>query len=115
MTQEQDTTLLEDPTAHLNAMRRTTKEIFTYGASEERGLLLANQFSELDTHLDAAGATPGQWRNIRRGRPREEEDGEILDNVTHGTRSGYNRGCHCQKCRKANREHAANRRATKKG
>lgn len=102
---------LLDPTEHLNEMRRTTREIFTYGASEELGLALANQFSELDTHLDDGGATPGQWRNIRRGRPRAEEDGEILDDVVHGTRRGYNRGCRCQRCRKANREHAAGRAA----
>lgn len=106
-----DDSQLDDPTTHLNTMRKTTREIFVYGASEERGLALANQFSELDTHLDAGGAAPGQWRNIRRGRPRAEEDGEILDSVLHGTRSGYNRGCRCNKCRKANREHAAGRTA----
>ena len=103
-----------DATQVVNRMRRTTKEIFNRGASEERGLQLAKDFADLDEHIIEGGYLPHQWRNVRRGRPREEEDGEVLDFVQHGTRSGYNAGCHCQKCRKANREHSARRRAKQK-
>lgn len=103
-----------NPTDHVNQMRRITKEIFTYGASEELGLQLANLTAELDYHLYEGGQLPGQWRNVRRGRPRAEEDGEVLDTVVHGTRGGYNRGCHCNRCRKANREYAAGHRSTKR-
>jgi hypothetical protein len=102
-----------DSTALLNELRRTTRKIFDRGASEELGLNLAVTFDQLDGHLESGGALPGQWRR-RRGRPRMEEEGEIRDDVVHGTRAGYAAGCGCLRCRAANREYVAEWRRNQK-
>lgn len=96
-----------DSTATLNELRRTTAKIFDRGVTEELGMKLAVDFDKLDAHLEDGGAYPSQWRS-RRGRPRLEKEGEIREDVTHGTRAGYNAGCGCNRCRAANREYMAN-------
>ena len=98
-----------DPTQVLLEIRRAYRTINDRGVTEEQGMLLAQSVADLDDHIDAGGYLPDQWRNQSRGRPRATSEGEVLDSVKHGTRSGYNRGCRCGKCRKANREHAAAR------
>lgn len=103
-----------NPSEALRQIRRTYRTINTYGVSEQAGMELAIAVEDLDNFLDGGGYLPDQWRNQNRGRPRRTTDGEVLDDVRHGTRSGYNRGCHCLKCTKANREHAARRAALKK-
>lgn len=32
----------------------------------------------------------------------ETTDGRVLEGLTHGKRSTYNKGCHCMRCRAAN-------------
>lgn len=74
---------------------------------------LVADVTSLDDWVSAGGYLPEDWRH--RGRPRLTEDGETKDGVRHGTRNAYNQGCHCEKCRAANREAAAAYRARKKG
>jgi hypothetical protein len=96
-----------DPSDALNQLRRLVSRNQDKGVTEEVTWDLMDVFGALDSHLDEGGALPDQWRNRKRGRPRATEEGEKLDGVTHGTRSGYNKGCRCNQCRRANREHAA--------
>lgn len=104
-----------DPTQTLTEIRRAARRIQARGATEALATELANGFTDLDDHIDAGGPMPDQWRNIvHGGRPRKHENGEVLDYVTHGTRSGYNRGCRCTRCRRANREHSARRNAQRR-
>ncbi|HEY5787692.1 MAG TPA: hypothetical protein VIT65_23250 [Microlunatus sp.] len=91
----------------LNEVRRLIARNQDRGVTEEVTWDLMEVFGALDSHLDEGGALPDQWRNRKRGRPRATEEGEKLDGVTHGSRSGYNKGCRCNQCRRANREHAA--------
>lgn len=66
---------------------------------------LVETFNQLDSHLAGGGVLPRQWAHATPplGRPPLEEDGAVLEDVIHGTRRGYNQGCHCGRCRKANR------------
>lgn len=96
----------KDTTALLNELRRTARRIFDRGADEESGLALAITFDELDGEIEARHVLPSQWRRGR-GRPRNNQEGERIEGVIHGTRSGYNAGCGCLECRAANREYVA--------
>lgn len=60
------------------------------------------EVESLDDWMSRGGFAPAAWR-VSPGRPRREEDGPILDGVTHGTRTGYNAGCKCLLCTGANR------------
>lgn len=71
---------------------------------------LAESFEALDEWLSNDGFKPKDWA-ARVGRPRLKEDGVVLPGVTHGTPSGYNRGCHCLDCRRSNTQRRAEARA----
>lgn len=76
------------------------------GARTNKVSDLTQAFDDLDAWLSSGGFLPRDWSGAATaapGRPRAAEEGTVLDGVAHGTRRAYNQGCHCQRCRAANR------------
>lgn len=73
-------------------IRVVRKHYLKRRAEEERGVA---QKLDAGTVRQAPGADVAPIG----GRPERRKE------ITHGTRTGYNRGCRCEKCTQANREH----------
>jgi len=101
-----------DPTEALNDIRDMSQRL--EDTEDPNVSQLLDDFAGLDDWISKGGFLPDPWRNVRRGRPRATEEGEVLEGVRHGTRHAYNQGCHCARCREANRAAAADYRARKK-
>lgn len=97
-----------DPTKCLAEIR----ELIAHDDPAEVAEPIVERFDALDGWMSKGGFLPRQWNHS--GRPVSTEPGVVLDNVTHGTVSGYNAGCHCLDCRAANREKARRYRMNKK-
>lgn len=94
-----------DPTQALSDIRDHIKE-FRDSREEPPADVIGDLFTKvegLDDWMSKGGFPPEQWRP-HNGRPRREEDGDVvLDDVVHGRRAAYNKGCRCVPCTAANR------------
>ena len=99
----------------LALIRSQCTELMTCGQEQVEvdgltAVCLAENVTILDTWLAAGEPLPEQWSDITypTGKPRRQFDGVVVADATHGTRGGYNKGCRCLECTKANRVgHAA--------
>lgn len=102
-----------DPTETLKDIRDASSRL--EDSRDPDVVQLIEGVADLDDWIGRGGFLPDQWRNVRRGRPRLEVEGQTLEGVNHGTRHAYNQGCRCARCRQANREAAVSYRSRKKG
>lgn len=101
-----------DPTRTLQDLRSASDRLSRTEEADERLVSqMVGDFADLDQWISTGGYLPDQWRNGSSGRPRITEEGTVLTGVRHGTRTAYNAGCRCMRCRQANREAAAAYRA----
>lgn len=104
-----------DPDEALKRIREGVKEYYSDGWTTGQGDELVQDVKDLDEWMTKGGFVPSQWRrNNQMGPPRRLKDGVVLEDVEHGTRGSYNRGCRCMGCTAANRIAGANYRAKKK-
>lgn len=82
---------------------RTKTELLKGRKLPVAAVQLVEDFETLDQMLSSGRQLPVQWKSRRVGREPLTEDGDVLDDVTHGRRFAYNKGCHCGPCRAANR------------
>ncbi len=102
-----------DPTETLKDIRDASSRL--EDTDDPDVVQLIDGVAALDDWIGRGGFLPDQWRNVRRGRPRLEHEGDVRDDVNHGTRHAYNMGCRCNRCRQANREAAVSYRNRKRG
>lgn len=99
-----------DPTQTLAEIR----ELSQHEDPAEIADALTERIEALDLWMSKGGFPPEQWViKTPKGRPRRTTDGVIRDDVVHGTRRGYNKGCKCIPCTEANRNAATARRIAK--
>ena len=99
-----------DLTELLELIRTQASEVYMCGQNQTevdglQAICLATNLISLDTCLTEGVALPDQWVDVVHsvGKPRRQYDGVVLEDATHGTRGGYNKGCRCLECTKANR------------
>ena len=91
-----------DPTTALSGLRQKVHALDPMSPSDRDDVeQFVAEFDALDEWLGMGGFLPEQWSAAALGRQRGHR--EVLDNVTHGTRRGYNAGCGCNACTYANR------------
>lgn len=95
-------TPLKNSTEIVRRIRKKTRDLEGHRippAAQE----VIEDFTTLDEMLSSGRALPAQWKSRRAGREPLVEDGDVLEDVTHGRRYAYNKGCRCGPCRAANR------------
>lgn len=98
-----------DPTQTLSDIR----ELAAHDDPGDVAEALVERVEALDQWMSRGGFPPEQWQARGQiGRPRRQQDGPTRDDVVHGTRRGYNKGCRCIPCTVANRDAATARRIT---